>query len=405
MRLLLATNEPALDAHFKGLAWLGVCGEVYYREALPKAEEADVALVSAYLPGEMDMLEALFSLRRRGIRVIYLAGDLSCSDPFLADLIALGVYDVFLGEATMAEIEERIKSPASFEEALRLLQPPSRPKGSRLLSLARSERRDEPEPASPERQKRLPAVPVPRISLAPKPASKAPEEAFEPPAFGVPAVGVWSPRSSGKTFVAVGLSRALAKALGGCALLDLDPKLSVFGWMCLPQGESSLLSAMKDSLGPVPEGFSAGKVTVYSSDPSLGAPPVSAHSVARLLSSVKAPVAVLDLPSEAEWLDAVLGACSVAVLVGDPDWSRSRAYKEAAGRLPNAVLVVNRHADPGLSFWSSAEVFGREPDVLVPCEAPAVYASAVSGRPPKSEALGRAFDALARKVMQKLGGV
>lgn len=147
VRVILATGDQKLDQYLRTRKGLTVTAEVYYREALVDAirrAQAEVALVSAYLPGEVDLADVLYKVRAVGIRVIFLAGDLKPDDPLLLDLLAIGIYDLFFNPVQVEEIEERFRCPAHFHEALRRLRAPGRPSGGRLWRMFRRNPVDSP---------------------------------------------------------------------------------------------------------------------------------------------------------------------------------------------------------------------------------------------------------------------
>lgn len=137
VKVILATGDEVLDRYIRGLPWVEVVGEARYKEAVPDAVrpgKGEVLLLSAYLPGSMDIIEVVYAARTAGTRVLFLAGDMR-EESFVADLVALGVYDILFNPIAIEEIEERLKTPATFGEAAKLLSVSKMPEGKRLLPL------------------------------------------------------------------------------------------------------------------------------------------------------------------------------------------------------------------------------------------------------------------------------
>lgn len=422
---MLATGDDKLDSYVKSLPWVEVVATARYREAVPdsaRSSKAEVLLLSAYLKGSEDIREAVFVARAAGLRVVFLAGSMNKDDPLVADLIALGVYDLLFDRITVNDIEERLRTPAPFGEAVRLIRVGRAPEGKRLAgilsqfaSVVQPEAHEEAEKGGMEKERpalrlsrpkmalpriRLPSVRLPAAHVAREPPQGAesgtkPVDSSVPPESALPAeegplrlvrpaVAVWSPVAAGKTFVAVNLARALAGRFK-VAFADLAPDRAAHAWLLGPEGEDSLRQALEASaLRDLSPGFRVGGFTAYLSDPNLPAPVVKLESLRRFLSSpqVDAEVIVLDLPSALPaWGERLLEAC-VTVLVGDPDYAHCIAVREAYRKLAKlgCVLVANRCAEPDAPGWDLAEALGGKPAAEFPCAPEAVYGAVAAGR-------------------------
>ncbi len=369
------------------------------------------------------------------------------TEALVADMAALGVYDLVFGGPKglrPEEVERRIRQPASFADVVAALGR-ERPPGSRLLQVVRRARPREQEESAVEKSGgtiqavreeagREPLQPVKQVAPEPERVSKdaaglgaglrkllrvlpavSPvqpadvEEGLEgiskPPR---PLIAVWSPVSSGKTFVAVNLAGALSLSARTC-LVDLAGG-AVHTWLCLPEGENSLARVMGGSLlEEVAEGIKiTSRLVVYTSDPALPPVRVGLGRLGRFFSSpqVEADVFVLDLPSELGGWGEELLKISHVILVADPDYAHVMALKGAAERLKAGGIlfevVMNRYAEPTGSqvaaFWSPEESLGVRPVVLIPCLPGEVYGSILAGRMATelSPELDRAFRALVR---------
>lgn len=422
-KLILATNEAVLDEYLRERFAGNIAAEVYYRAALvdvAKRVKADVAVVSAYLPGSEDMADVVLRVRAAGLRVVFLAGDLKRDDPLLAEIVACGVYDILFNEIRVEDIERRIEEPVSFAQALREVCVPGKLPARRLADLLR-QGLDAGEGGGVE-EAEVRRAPVLRrflgrrfgtVSVRDGSARNGTDLSRVVLRPSRPVLAVWSPVSAGKTFVAVNLAYTLVRRGRKVVLADLDvARRGVHAGLCLPPEEDVLQRVMQSDLG---KGFPGGTevfpgLYVYSCGRDLPCE-VNVRRLGCLLSSGPVgEVFVLDLPSVAPWLDALF-AVSLVVLVGDPDYARAavfrRSFADLRGRGVGTVTVVNRHATPEQArLWTPEEVFGAAPDAFVPCLPAEAYAASALGRPAVlcSAGLAEAFDRLARVVSERLAG-
>lgn len=118
MKILLATGLERMDNDVKEVLG-GDCdiAEVYYREAAMSGY--DVVVLSPALPGNRDLADIIYSLRRDNTRVVLLAGNLGPEQVWQA--FNLGVYDILFDPVRVQEIADAIRSPGTFGKAAELL--------------------------------------------------------------------------------------------------------------------------------------------------------------------------------------------------------------------------------------------------------------------------------------------
>ena len=422
MRVILATENKELNEYIKGRH--SVVAEIFYREALADAARrtpANVALFSAYLPGHVEIPDVVLKLRAADVRVIFLAGDLKRGDPILPELVAQGVYDLLFNPVNVTDIEERIQTPGTFGQALRLLAVPAKPPPGRIAALLKKP--EAPDTHAVEREEKpklkLPSVLPSQLKAkagrkeSPREGEKAGEAEEREAGYTLhsnrPVVAVWSPVGAGKTFVATALAFSLAEGGVPAMLVDLDPRRAVHSWLCLPDGEDSLASALEAPLmEAVPPGLAlVDNLEVYTADPARPAPAPTTDALGRLFnaSTSRSQVAVVDLPSTLPaWGQELLAASSAVVLVSDPDYSHVRDVKRALELLRKdgrrVITVANRYAQPaGVPYWSPDDIFGSKADVTVPCAPEEIYQIAILGRPNSSLGVMKPISLLATKVI------
>ncbi|MHB1012958.1 MAG: nucleotide-binding protein [Desulfobacteria bacterium] len=420
-RVILATENKELNEYIKGRH--NVVAEIFYREALEDAARrtpGDVAVFSAYLPGHVEIPDVVLKLRAADVRVIFLAGDLKRGDPILPELVAQGVYDVLFNPVNVTDIEERIQTPGTFGQALRLLAVPAKPPPGRIATLLKKppdapavEREEKPRPL------KLPSVLPSQLKAkasrkeSPREGQKAAGTEERGPGYTLhsnrPIVAVWSPVGAGKTFVATALAFSLAEGGVPVMLVDLDPRRAVHSWLCLPDGEDSLVRALEAPLmEEVPPGLAlTDNLEVYTADPAGALPAPAPDTLGRVFNSnvSRSQVVVVDLPSALpRWGEEVLAASSAVVLVSDPDYSHVHEVKRALELLRRAgrrvMTVANRYAQPvGVPYWSADDIFGSKADVTIPCAPEEIYQIAIVGKPNSALGVMKPINLLAMKVM------
>lgn len=198
-------------------------------EIISAAEQTcpDVCVLSPDLPGNRDILDLAETLGQMGVRVIFLAGNLSPNNPTIISLVSYGVTDILYGRVTSGLLIERIRARG--------------------------------EPAVPSTkfsvEKHIEADLTTRSTV--KVQAKAAEFArnvgniIKKKEGGIipNLVVVWSPYSSGRTFVAVNLCAILA--MDGIETILMDRQESpAWVYVDAPDGEDGLnrLNNKDDSL-------------------------------------------------------------------------------------------------------------------------------------------------------------
>jgi MinD-like ATPase involved in chromosome partitioning or flagellar assembly len=276
MKVLLATGNHDLDKELESAlsnAGIATVGPVYYREALKLEtvlDEVDAIVISPALGGSTPVNEAILSLRKNDIRVIFLAG--SGSGELREAAIGMGVYDIIDDPVQAADVVASVLRPATFASAVGCKLPaapvvPERPKDTRNGSInpatkASKYSKDEndhdgeedeafvvgmwddgtpdgisaekePEPArqmiqpkrsehddQPENVSEQPERP-PKIGLL---ARERQAESEKPDVYYVPhqLVAVWSPDGWAKSYTAVNLAAVAAAKGFDSALINYD---------------------------------------------------------------------------------------------------------------------------------------------------------------------------------------
>ncbi|MGB9881132.1 MAG: hypothetical protein ACPLRM_10250 [Anaerolineae bacterium] len=413
MRLLLCTGDGALDEFVRNKFGDQVVGAMYFREAIKEGclrYSPDTMLISAALQGSVDIRTVVFEARMLNIRVVCLLDAEATTNGLGHDLMAMGVYDLLFSPVDAENIVSRLRHPASFADAASVLKPKANMSGGLLrnLLLSGSEEGKDGKGKENERprdrvrclggeQKLVEAI----ISAGSDKAerkrtnhdSTGPASALNSFKPALPIIPVWSPAPCGKTFVAVNLAWVLSEA-GPCVLVDLDRKQSVRNWLLLPEGEDSVIVALRRAKfgEPPPEPARVGNLKVYCADNQVEGFEVSREALARFLTSDslgRGPV-VIDMPSEAKemdaWGGALLKAAGICVFVVDSDWAHVMAARKAFETLVKAEIhpipVLNNYVDiKGVPGWSRESVLGVKPVAVLESRPDIVQESIITGRP------------------------
>lgn len=412
--VIIATENEELNEYMlnrKNKAFR-IVAAAQYREAVAdivRTTKADVLLLSAYLKGSEDILQTVFTARSANLRVVFLAGKIDPNDELIADLIAIGVYDILFNPIDVEQIEAVLREPGKFAEAVKLLRITKKPEGKNLskvalkfLPLVRSgEESKKQETLKPEHRAKT-ALPKQVLQTTSGKTTKTtgtktkikqqtPLEAADiigddgPLHFTRPVIAVWSPAPTGKTFIATNLARALSGQTK-VAFADLTPDRAAHTWLLAPEGEASFNQVMAASLlQDLPQGLKLGGITAYLSDPMIPIPDITVAALRRFISSpqVDADLMVLDLPSVlSPWSQRLLAASTV-LLVADPDYAHCLLVRKAYQELnqeTKVVLVVNKAEQIEAPGWNIADVLGAKPAIQMPCCPKSVYECIAAGK-------------------------
>lgn len=410
MRVILATGDDKLNAWLSGRPEVSVVVELQYREALMQSQQgadADVVIVSTSLPGRVPLAEAVLPLRCGGTRVVLVGPPPSPQE--VEDLITMGVYDILTGEQPLVRIKEALERPATLGQALNIL-------GRRKQELAAVQRK------LSNRWRLLPARQAHLLHRDPGGATEthgdnnlAAEGETTPAAPTAPGTGVarsvvavWSPLSTGKTFVTAELGAALGAGGVPVVLVDLDLRTQGLGGrLCLPAGERRLSAALEvgPPHEPLPDPVPVWeRVWVYSDG--QGPVPTRPGAVMRLLKTGAPGVdwGLVDLPNEGEVVESVLAAADLVLFVVEPDWGRTTLMRQAYGWLAERKpiqVVVNRWVEA--PHTAPSDILGLEPTAVFPMTGSACRAQ-LTGRPAQDvdPAVCSAAQALSLSVARQL---
>lgn len=115
--ILLATGIEALDKKLSDV--LPNTAAVYYREAVFNFN-FDTLIFSEALTGSLPAENLLFEVRKRGRRVIFLAGE-SINKDLTAKLFIMGIYDLVFEPVTAEKVKEVLEKPRNFGDVSYLL--------------------------------------------------------------------------------------------------------------------------------------------------------------------------------------------------------------------------------------------------------------------------------------------
>lgn len=198
----------------------------------------DVVIIGEDLPGDGDitLLQLVYGLRCANIRVIFLSHARQQGDPFLSDLVSLGVTDLVLGGAiSIRRLEEMIRTPTPWADVGHLLipgrrpdvqevpEPPAPPAESGAGAAPEEEKGEEP-PAAPKSEPKAKKFEVPlvrrRVVVE---ETSPPVQAPVAPQKGTTVLVGLSPEGTGVTTTAISLAALWGEAGCRTALVDLDP--------------------------------------------------------------------------------------------------------------------------------------------------------------------------------------
>lgn len=205
MKLLVAVGREDIERYLSQQYEVSVVRHLEGVMGCVDQVQPDIVVITHHLPGTEDIYDVLWQVRThpKSPRIIYLAGNRSTVSPeYMKSLVALGIYDILFNPFEMEDIDLLIHQPKTMADAVRLLNMSDAPK----------------------LQKRDPVV------INQKKAH---------------VVAVWSPTSSGASFVALNLAASAAMYGHTAAYVDVSETRAAHVWFQLPNS-SALEGLAKD---------------------------------------------------------------------------------------------------------------------------------------------------------------
>ena len=130
-KVLFAINSEKVEQEIiKNMDGIAIsAGIVQYQEAIIPAlscNGADVLLIREELPGTMDFLELIKSIRIRAttVRIICLLSERERTDPMLSGLVSLGIYDIInQNQVSISDFVSHIAEPRTFRDVAQYFEP------------------------------------------------------------------------------------------------------------------------------------------------------------------------------------------------------------------------------------------------------------------------------------------
>jgi|GEM_PF-2844910 ATPases involved in chromosome partitioning len=194
MKLLVAVGREDIERYLSQQYDVSV---VRHLEGVPwclEQVEPDIVVITHHLPGMVKIYDVLWTIRThpKSPRVIYLAGDRDTVNlDYLNSLVAMGIYDILFNPFQFEDIDRLIRQPNTMADAVQLLDMHS----------------------APTIQKKEP------LTLQKSHAH---------------VVAVWSPTSSGASFIGLNLAAAVAMNGHSAAYVDVSEERAAHVWLDLP---------------------------------------------------------------------------------------------------------------------------------------------------------------------------
>lgn len=290
MKVLLATGDQALDAYLSKHAGIQEVGRAVFAEqlvGLVPSLKPDVVLFSETIPisrldqkaahvgAESNILNIMETIVEEGIRVVMIINDRPPGHPFLERLIGLGIYDLVIGDTVNVEqVIDALHHPGTRKKVKHLLHQESMKsddayRAKEIKLVADQEEKSNHQPVGQKVLGIVKSVTDVKETIKQKWDLRA--KVFKPPeeltnddtsgsesnlkkAKGEPeqVIILYSPESTGKTFVGINLAIALAKQ--GKRVHYMDESEKVKYWFNAPhfpfvlEGFSLRVSGMEKSL-------------------------------------------------------------------------------------------------------------------------------------------------------------
>lgn len=396
----MATNMDDLNDAITSEAGIEVVSDpAQYREdviQIAEQTEPEVIVLTAWLDGNMDIIDVVYQLRSLDIRVVFIAGTLTQDDLTIKRILELGVNDILFGEIRIGQVLEKIFNPTP------LLQGPvdkSVVLGQKSADYAMPNY-DEDTEAEGEREnafsklakiggdirKNIPSVTVPKL---PKKVS----------AIKVldKVVTVCSPVPTGKTFVAVNLATVIAQEGYTVALVDTDyKKFSIHTWLKCPDGEEGLSKALNNNhTDPILCAYQPDYIPglyVFTNDPFENTPLISDKSLVLLLESLQkyVDIIIVDTPGDfsVPVTKTALNLSGTLMIVVDFDASHLKKVEKEIYTLPDEfnmdkfVVIANQLIDSvKLPFEDIEKATNMKVSCIIPNYSQIILESIKTGLP------------------------
>lgn len=351
-KILLATNNKEIDDA------IGGDNAVYFREAVYEAvirTGAGTVVLSAFLPGQVGLADVIYMLRRKDVRVIFLAGSMNIDDPLFSKLLQYGVYDIIFNPVHADRVMDVLRNPMNFTQAASVLALPG--DSAQIATPAPIVMPTQSAPVTQGEQ--LVATVPPAL----------PEKVRRTNGAVGTIVAIWSPAATGKTFSAINLSFAAALTRK-TALVDYTG--AAHTWLNLPKGERGLYTGeprkqTQDANGAGPDVYTFDPTYAQSGEPS----PELLNELRRSYNLI-----IVDgaLPPTAETL----------IVVADHDIHHLRLIQRALPSIiadghQNTLLIINNAARLPYPVKYKDEL-GRDPVAVIPY-CPGAVSAILCGEP------------------------
>lgn len=307
----------------------------------------DVCILSSELPGSADILDLTESLVQHGVRIIFLASNLSPNNPTIISLVQYGVTDILYGPVTSGLLVERILARG---------EPEAISNGAIINEIIEKDKRQLPVAKMQDRASEF-AKSIGQII-------KKKDEAILSNL-----IVIWSQYSVGRTFITANL----------CAILGLEGVESILvdradgpAWIYVgaPEGEVGLDSyfqkdeSLQASIYPVQmvPGF-----FVLTKDPMLEQTTVSisVRDIERLAAA--GIMVIVNVGSDC----SILEKAAAVIVVTDHDYNGlvklQKAMDKEAPWHERMILCLNRDSPSQyLQDWYVEQVAGRKVSARIP---------------------------------------
>ena len=346
MRVIAANHHISLNDLLRERQEIDLVKEVLYREGVLKTLEnhpADVLLLTCDLPGETDLFEICSNARMLDIRVVFLAGDMDENDPLLKKLVSVGVWDILFNPVNDKLIDVLFDNP----------------KYSKVAHLGKG-----------GSAKHKPKV---------KTRFNRHEEDYEGPMKPV-ITAVWSPVSTGKTFLSTMLA-VMSAEQQKTVLVDLDTKeRAVSTWLNLPPEIENIYSLIANIQISGYKHKLYKKLTVFYAG--VDAEHKNVTPYPGWEEQLDAKVAIVDMPAELDnWHWEFIKKVDYLIIVTDPDLHHCLKIRQELGNM-DFILVVNKDVDLQMPVEIGKLI--KEPLARIPFRKK-IYDDIAIGTPPVSD--------------------